>query len=410
MRYGLAIFDYFCSGINKNVEISKSRDMKLHYFNPENDIALGLLPGQSLTMSPMVAELHRCGALLPMWYASAGDCVLVDEPFDQDFVSRIRRDFALDVDVVTSVCGASDEMSGAPWGWSFDSARRLSGAGAVVPDATLLEKMRGLSHRRTTLEVLSRLAGLSAFSGITLPVEAVDVAAVKEALAGWGEIYVKQPWSSSGRGVFRVASLNGDAEKRIAGMIRRQGSVMVERAFDKLMDFAMLFRSCSGAVQFVGYSLFFNSSRDSYGGNLMLADADIERALVERGASIDDLVLLKHCMPEMLTSIIAPFYDGYFGVDMMLGRNGYISPCVEINLRMTMGVVAHLLRERLLEPGVNGIFRVAPVSAAVMAESRCEVKNNRVQSGRLFLTPVSAHGFGFSVETADGSELQKLLE
>lgn len=380
--------------------------MKLHYFNPENDIALGLLPGQSLTMSPMVAALHRAGALLPAWYASPGDCVLVEESFDKDFVSRIKRDFALDVDVVTSACGAT----GAPWGWSFDAARRLSGAGAVVPDAAMLEKMRGLSHRRTTLEILSRLAGLAPFSGVALPVEAVDVATVKKMLAEWGEIYVKQPWSSSGRGVFRVASLNGDTEKRIAGMIRRQGSVMVERTFDKLMDFAMLFRSCSGRVRFTGYSLFFNSSRDSYGGNLMLSDADIERILVGRGASIDDLALLKRFMPEMFTSIIAPFYDGYFGVDMMLGRNGSISPCVEINMRMTMGVVAHLLRERLLEPGIDGIFRVAPVSASVMAESGCEVKNNRVQSGRLFLTPPSAHGFGFSVETADRSELQKLLE
>ncbi|MCM1093064.1 MAG: hypothetical protein NC421_03840 [Lachnospiraceae bacterium] len=383
--------------------------MKLHYFNPENDIALGLLPGQSLTMSPMVAALHRVGALLPVWYASPGDCVLVEDPFDHDFVSRIRRDFALDVDAVTSACGAS----GAPWGWSFDAARRLSVAGAVVPDAAMLEKMRGLSHRRTTLDVLSRLAGLTAFSGITLPVEAADVATVKKSLDEWGAVYVKQPWSSSGRGVFRLDALTGDVEKRISGMIRRQGSVMVERAFDKIIDFAMLFRSHSGVTEFVGYSLFFNSVRDSYGGNLMFPDEEIESYLVERGASAAHLGILKRSMPEILTSVVSPFYDGYFGVDMMLGRDGAISPCVEINLRMTMGVVAHIWRERFLAPEMGGVFRVASASMAGGAlESECEINNNRVLSGRILLTPPSAHGFVFSVETLEGSmsELQKFLE
>jgi len=381
--------------------------MKLHYFNPENDIALGLMPGQRLTMSPMVAALHYAGALLPMWYASPGDYVLVEEPFDRDFVARVRRDFALDVDVVTSAYG----VTGAPWGWSFDAACRLSSAGAVVPDSVALEKIRELSHRRTTAGVLSRLAEVAGFSGMTLPVEAADVAVVKKLLAEWGEIYVKQPWSSSGRGVFRVSSLSDGVERRIAGMVRRQGSVMVERAFDKCMDFAMLFHSCSGTVRFVGYSLFFNSVRDSYGGNMMLTDAEIEGLLVKHGASLDDLAALKCFMPEILSSVVAPFYDGYFGVDMMLGRCGSILPCVEINLRMTMGVVAYLLRERILEPGVKGVFRVAPISIADgIAGSDCVVKNNRVQSGRLFLTPPSAHGFMFSVETVDGSEFQKLLE
>ena len=56
---------------------------------------------------------------------------------------------------------------------------------------------------------------------------------------------------------------------------------------------------------------------------------------------------------------IAPHYDGYLGIDMMLywDENGKIAlnPCVEVNLRMTMGMVTAAMGSR---HGLRGNFSI----------------------------------------------------
>ena len=56
-----------------------------------------------------------------------------------------------------------------------------------------------------------------------------------------------------------------------AGIIRRQGSVMLETRLPKERDFAMLFHSDGkGNVTYRGLSLFFNGAANSYGGNISM--------------------------------------------------------------------------------------------------------------------------------------------
>lgn len=370
--------------------------MKLHYFNPENDIALGLPAGQRLTMSPMVSALHDSGALLPMWYGGDGDRVLVDGCFDREFVDRRARDFGLNVRPVAK----SDlrDVVGAPWGWSYDSACKLAAAGAQVPARSVIDQIRMLSHRRTSLKILELLKNKVGFSLPSLPVEVYDTACIPNMLDNWGHVYVKQPWSSSGRGVFRVEKWTDSVEGRVSGMIRRQGSVMVEAEFPKKGDFAMLFSSESGVAKFAGYSLFFNEIRNSYGGNLLAPDDVIEHRLVSMGASSRELAELKNALSEILTELVSPVYDGYMGIDMMVGRDGSIAPCVELNLRMTMGVVASIFRNRYLDADSFGVFRVRRVADEEEQLERYEIKEARLRSGCVFLTPSVANGFVYFVE------------
>ena len=60
-----------------------------------------------------------------------------------------------------------------------------------------------------------------------------------------------------------------------------------------------------------------------------------------------------------LDSIIAPHYDGPLGIDMMFykNENGEIAlnPCVEVNLRMTMGMVTAAMGSR---HGLHGNFSI----------------------------------------------------
>jgi hypothetical protein len=60
-----------------------------------------------------------------------------------------------------------------------------------------------------------------------------------------------------------------------------------------------------------------------------------------------------------IDDLIAPHYNGYLGIDMMLywDENGKIAlnPCVEVNLRMTMGMVTAAMGSR---HGLRGDFSI----------------------------------------------------
>jgi hypothetical protein len=60
-----------------------------------------------------------------------------------------------------------------------------------------------------------------------------------------------------------------------------------------------------------------------------------------------------------IDTLIAPHYSGPLGIDMMLYRDDKgeiaINPCVEVNLRMTMGMVTAAMGSR---HGLQGDFSI----------------------------------------------------
>ncbi len=79
------------------------------------------------------------------------------------------------------------------------------------------------------------------------------------------------------------------------------------------------------------------------GGNELLSDRRIEEKL---SANIS-FTLMQQLRETLLVKLAGyfPLYTGYAGVDMMICETagGYrVQPCVEINMRMNMGVAAHL--------------------------------------------------------------------
>ncbi len=371
--------------------------MKIYLFNPENDIALAYC-GRRFNMSAQVSRLHEDGALLPVWYASDGDAVLA---------SGCHREWCDDVPVrfglSPCVIERCDGYIGVPWGWSSDAARQLSAAGAVALSPDRLDKIAELSHRRVSIKVMSRLSEMLDFPLPPVPVEAFTLAEVERCL-GDGAVYVKAPWSSSGRGVFMVDGMDLNVSRRIESVIRKQGSVLVEKALDKKRDFAMLFHAAEGDVRPLGYSLFFNAAGDAYGGNLLAADDEIESMLVADGAARSSLHAIRDAIAIVLSEIIGDAYDGYLGVDMLVAESGMIAPCVEVNMRMTMGVVAHIWCERFLAPESRGIFRVM----RGYMPGGCEnvvIRDKRLVSGTVSLTPPPPDGgFAFFVTASERLE------
>ena len=181
----------------------------------------------------------------------------------------------------------------------------------------------------------------------------------------------------------------------------------MEPLYRKVKDFAMEFYSAGdGApLTFVGYSRFLTDANGSYEGNLLMADEEIEREL-STYVSREALHSVRAMLQELIGERIGADYRGYVGVDMMVclvKRENQkwdmcLHPCVEINLRMNMGVVAHIFYERYVAKGCRGRFVVDyyPTPEALREAHRQRMEEaplqlspeGRICKGYLPLTPV----------------------
>lgn len=332
--------------------VTKS-SMKVHLFNPENDLALGL-GCENYTPPPHAAAIHSAGALLPLWWAERGDGIIIPQDAKRD-AEELCNELGIEVKLIfdknnDSVLPLSD-CEAAPWGWSLDAKRQFLRAGVSIglPSNEEISKIRDLSHRKSSLKILQNL-NQNLGENFPLPQVYTDARKVMEFAKEFPGAFVKSPWSGSGRGVFCALNLPHDALlRRAEGIIHRQGSVIVEKGLDKVLDFAALFYSDRKNVSFQGFSIFRAEERGMYSGNFVAPQTRLTEIL---GNYIDTrhLALIIKELEEILTHLISQSYMGYLGVDMMIYREDGIyrlMPCVELNLRMTMGVVAMKIAERL---------------------------------------------------------------
>ncbi len=300
--------------------------MRLHLFNPENDLALAA-GVDNYTPPKSVMEFRTALAALPAWIAEPGDNIVAPEVSD-----RWLRDNGLDV-------GTRPEGTPAPWGWSGYAVRcfRRMGVGGPFPDVS---SMRGLSARSAAL--YNRLKTLLPYPLPPAPTELRN----PDLLPDTDRIMLKLPWSCSGRGVLDCEGLTpAQIRRRACDGIRRQGYVMIEPKLHKIQDFAMLFNG----GRYVGLSVF-KTEGTAYAGNIVAPQPELEKMLgvpylKETAAAVEA------CLPQG--------YDGPAGVDMMLyessGGSTMIYPAVETNLRLTMGFVALSLARRF----GGGFFSIA---------------------------------------------------
>ncbi len=330
--------------------------MNLHIFNPETEYALAS-GSASYTPPKKVVEISQRMALLPALYAFPGDYILIRDRIS-GFVSKSR--------ILEKICKTKDlnlcfsdnlkEFSNIknlkilPWGWNYDLKRWLIDRGMdenKLPSDSFIENLRHLAHRRTTI----KFHGLAVTSNISNEFIPIEITTVKEALEfrnKIGEVYFKAPWSSSGRGILYSKELTDiQIEQWIRGIIRDQGSVLAEKAHNRILDFGSEWIYDKGQAIFQGFSAFKVSPRGKYKFNQLgsyehFVDKfmpDFLKAFslkYDKGQLIDIVFLQK----KILEFIIGEKYDGPVGIDMFITDKGTINPCVEINFRNTMGKVA----------------------------------------------------------------------
>ncbi len=258
-----------------------------------------------------------------------------------------------------------------PWGWDWDTRhylhRQLGIGLKQLPTDEQLEALRQLSNRRTVIGILQALD----YAG-PLPVYLTtddEVARYMAERQEAGENFVlKSPWSSSGRGLVRSSLPEATVRERARAVIRKMGGIMGEVWLQKKQDFAMLFRVGHEEVSFAGYSLFETDDKGTYRQGLLLSDQAIEAALTAPGNGLTtaDLHTLRDRLLTILNRLFAPFFTqpwqvGYIGLDMMVTPQG-IMPCVEMNVRCTMGVVSRLYFDHHMQPSDRGRFVISQMN------------------------------------------------
>lgn len=369
---------------------------------------MALASGETNYMAPASArQMASDLALLPMWYADAGSAVLAPSAYNADFLKTKSELLGMDVALLTEpeVADGKD-WKFSPWGWDPALRKRLMTLGAdqaELPSADYMNILREHSHRLQAVKLLPGLRLNEYFCGESFYLN--TLAECSAFVEGREVCLLKAPLSGSGKG---LNWCKGIFTTFISGWCARvtasQGGVVGEPIYDKVEDFAMEFYADGrGRVVFAGYSIFRTGGSGMYAGNELMSDEKILQKL-STYVPQEEFLRLQTRLEEKLSAMFGYFYRGYLGVDMMICCFSdeipvyRIHPCVEINLRMNMGVVARLLTDRYLAADTEGVFQIIyyPSAGPALEEHRqmlaslpLSVENGRVRSGYLPLVPVT---------------------
>lgn len=319
---------------------------RLHIFNPDSDYALASNREYYTPPSSIVAlRMKKC--LLPALYASPGDCILTLDSNAGTLKDLEYHDICLKKDIhiysIENIGNKKDfllSLHPEPWGWNKNIRRILLdhiGDMHGIPSLESLDELRELSHRRTTIKFLEQLSEVLD-TEISMPREVFNVEEAMKIYHPEKDVFFKAPWSSSGRGIMRTDDLEPYIIRPwLSGIIKKQGSVMAEKAYAKSLDFATEWLCENGKAKYLGISVFNASRRGKYHYNHNGTQDELNRIILQHTSSLGDELL--ECQKNALENLIAKKYEGPVGIDMLVTDKGVINPCVEINLRHTMGMI-----------------------------------------------------------------------
>lgn len=337
---------------------------RLFIFNPDHEEALA--EGSPTGNPGKAARMMATNAWsLPGLLAGEGDWVVC--PPEAVFREQVHKARGLRTTELTA--GVWDDVNEiCPWGWDGRLVKRLSRLGApqrLLPDEETLCRLRRLSSRQTVGRVLDSLkADVPELCGESLWCGSFDEV-VRALDAIGGRAVAKAPWSCSGRGVFVV---NGHPDKaqtaRIGRILERQGGIEIQPFYCATQNFAMEFDLRQGRADYLGMSVFTSSAGGQYSGAMVGKESRLRALLPPQVLAEADKV--KAALANVLPSLLSGIPDGPLGIDMMVCETAdgtlRLNPCIELNLRRTMGHVAIVLADRL-DTEALGLFSFKPPSA-----------------------------------------------
>ncbi len=343
---------------------------KLHIFNPGHETAV--LQGTSNYTPPAnVRQMSEDLAYLPIWYAEAGDFVFTGRQNAPHFIDNLpipQKPFGQPIST-DEILRQGEQLPPAdvfPWGLSpqsihfFEQVAQKSKWDLTIPewnDAYTL-----LTSRQTAAVCLDKIKRLlPEYTFPATPVFCKSVRDIEHYLRKQScRSLIKTPFSSSGRGLQWLQSYQLTEKDClwIEGALKRQGCVSIEPVIEnKQTDFAMEFYSDGkGTLTYKGLSVFDTKARGAYASNRIASQQSMERDFLQ--IFEEAFLIVKEAVLEAVRQTYGSIYTGYIGVDMMSyqdsGGHMLIHPCIEVNLRYTMGMLAIRLFENFVHPDASG--------------------------------------------------------
>ncbi len=385
----------------------------IHFFNPGHEAAV--LNASKYYMAPAnVVSMKQELSYLPAWYAASADYVLVNNKPDDDFQSIIDRMNLPEAITIEDIRVNPDRYKGQQinlWGISPQSIHFLNKLNTELQTDWNIpgwnENYTLLTSRMSALKCLESLVkdiGLN-YLPENFPVFFNNLEIIEKYISENDKIkfIAKAPYSSSGRGLLWLpqGKLTRTERQILHGHLKKQGMVSIERVLDKAVDFAMEFYSGEHTVDFTGYSLFQTNEKGAYSGNYIGQQERAKQTIYKYiSAELTDAVKLH--LKDYILKNIQPYYQGFLGIDMMVYREKekkLLHPCVEINLRSNMGIIAINFSGKYVSANSEGSFHIDFSSQkGDLYNKHIKMKNDypavfhnrKLQSGYLALCPVNA--------------------
>ena len=214
--------------------------MTLHIFNPEHDIALATNLS-NFTAPHAGRQLRNDLGFLPALWAEDGDQILVSH--EEVAMKQYRRicHRLKTLGITESLPAVNPKFTSSkvavyrqetsslqPWGWDKAIRRELERMGFLEPLLPTMEQtelVRQLSHRRTSAQLLPLL---QMEGTVGKAWECTTTEQVTDLLQQQESLVLKAPWSSSGRGVRFVRSVEelSNVMNWISNILKTQGAIL----------------------------------------------------------------------------------------------------------------------------------------------------------------------------------------
>lgn len=382
--------------------------MNIHYFNPGHETAVNNA-SPYYTPPTNIAAMQEELSFLPAWYAYREDKVLVESK-DEVYYSYLTEKFStLAQPVSQNELKLYRDANVSLWGVSpqairhFEELNKELEISLDIPEWS--EEYKYLNSRLAARDCLSELIdSIPLLSQAVIQQFYTNLDDINRAVnASAYQLLAKAPYSSSGRGLLWLPTtgLTRTENQILHGILKKQGSISIERVLDKQMDFAMEFvADGKGNIAFAGYSLFYTNAKGGYEANYIGSQESIIEQLSEK-ISLDFLNSVKEKLINILSKKLTTLYNGCIGVDMLiyLEDNEYkLHPCVEINMRYNMGFLTCRLYENYIATQSCGKFYIDFNPKAeemynnhlLMEEKHpIRIENGKITSGYLSLCPIN---------------------
>lgn len=389
----------------------------VYFFNPtcEYAVANGNVSWQA---NKLLQKMESDLSNIVQYFALESDVVLVKKEIDPLFLQKLKQ-INIKIPEFITLAGAlnSSEFIDkpknklSPWGWSPAAHKLLEPLKKSCSDEFQLSKVavwkneyKNLYSKKTAKEVLemvlSHCSSKHLIAENNIPAICTSKTDFELAIKKWGKIMVKAPWSSSGRGLQPITKtpVHEKVWEKILGIVKDQGYAIAEPFYQKIFDYDLQFRIEKGKVEYVGESIFTTNTKGQYLGNYLNGFPDKMNKKHITFLRETSNVVLPFLITAIENSSIGKFYEGNFGIDMLLVLNENkqlkLHPCLEINVRKSMGLLAISL-EKLISNHKKGMFSsyfnpqtlFSDFSTEMQRNHPLQLKNGKIEKGYFPITP-----------------------